>query len=280
MRILRKGGPQDFHFTSGEANLPEPSESLDDSSFEILNSEIGGEFNSIEAPDTDKFDTLNGDIEKSLLDEDESGKPPAGADLLEEELPPLDDLSALEKDLISTEDRIISSVKDAASVFEENTSPGDTASILRKIEIELHSIKNELSALKEELGDLKTPVKEEETEGFLSNDDDEAIALTGDELESILNTADITEEVGKPTAVPEDNDIYPLPPGQEFASMEEDILPEAPAEGIEVPSDAPASESEEIPRSMLPIPEDGPSLDGEISLDGLPSSLKRKPHKT
>ncbi len=42
-------------------------------------------------------------------------------------------------------------------------------------------------------------IGEESEGGFFEEEDDETIALTGDELDNILNTAEFTEEVGKPT---------------------------------------------------------------------------------
>lgn len=100
--------------------------------------------------------------------------------------------------------------------------------ILTKIEEELAEIKNELAELKRELSSLRPSVplpaveeskeipsvtKEEEGAGFFEEDEDETIALTGDELDNILNTADITEETGEPSAVPEDLELEPLVEG-------------------------------------------------------------------
>ncbi|MCX7787521.1 MAG: hypothetical protein N2442_07475 [Spirochaetes bacterium] len=97
--------------------------------------------------------------------------------------------------------------------------------ILTKIEEELAEIKNELAELKRELSSLRPsaplpvaeetkeipqPTQEEEGAGFFEEDEDETIALTGDELDNILNTADITEETGEPSAVPEDLELEPL----------------------------------------------------------------------
>ncbi len=96
--------------------------------------------------------------------------------------------------------------------------------ILTKIEEELAEIKNELAELKRELSSLRPaaplpvveetketpPTAQEEGAGFFEEDEDETIALTGDELDNILNTADITEETGEPSAVPEDLELEPL----------------------------------------------------------------------
>ena len=82
-----------------------------------------------------------------------------------------------------------------------------STSILLKIEAELKSIKSELASLKNELSTLrsfepqdkeKSPEEKDKLEpaGFFEEEEDETIALTGDELDNILNTAEITEEAG------------------------------------------------------------------------------------
>ncbi len=108
-----------------------------------------------------------------------------------------DDISALEKDL-----------NDA------NLEPGETqltandksTELLMKIADELSSIKLELSTLKTELANVKpfsgdkiepsvADDQNSDNSGFFTDDDtDETIALTGDELNNILITADFTEE--------------------------------------------------------------------------------------
>ena len=75
--------------------------------------------------------------------------------------------------------------------------------LLMKIAEELSSIRTELTSLKKEFGSLKaeTSSAEEKGEaqhgGFFNEEEDEKIALTGDELDNILNTADFTEEAGE-----------------------------------------------------------------------------------
>jgi hypothetical protein len=89
-------------------------------------------------------------------------------------------------------------------------------SILSKIEEELASIKSELFELKKELASLRVAGSAEPAtaehhkaagtdSGFFAGDEDEdeTIALTGDELDNILSTADITEETGE-SDVPDD----------------------------------------------------------------------------
>ena len=71
--------------------------------------------------------------------------------------------------------------------------------LLQRIADELSSIKKEISSLKSELSVVRSEVKGQESadsSGFFDEEDDEKIALTGDELDNILNTANFTEETG------------------------------------------------------------------------------------
>jgi hypothetical protein len=86
-----------------------------------------------------------------------------------------------------------------------DAAPSDAASaalstqLLMKIANELSSIKNELSTLKGELSAIhseKPPGGSTEDAGFFDEEDDDKIALTGDELNNIIHTADFTEETG------------------------------------------------------------------------------------
>jgi hypothetical protein len=74
--------------------------------------------------------------------------------------------------------------------------------LLQKIANELSSIRNELAEMKKEFAIVRaaSPASEAKEDdqhgGFFSEEEDETIALTGDELNNILNTADFTEESG------------------------------------------------------------------------------------
>ncbi|MDR3200836.1 MAG: hypothetical protein LBT68_05195, partial [Spirochaetales bacterium] len=122
-----------------------------------------------------------------------------------------------------------------------------SAGIFSKIEEELASIKAELSNLKKELSGLRvagasTPESAADS-GFFSGDEDEdeTIALTGDELDNILSTADITEEDGE-SDVPDDilNFNADAPP-----SADEEITLEFPETEVGAPA-APAGDEPEI----------------------------------
>lgn len=128
-------------------------------------------------------------------------------------------------------------------------------SLLENIEHELTSIRSELSDLKRELGELRgAPVtsapspeaaaEEEPAGGFFteSEDDDETIALTGAELDNIMNTAEITEEAGQPDEI--DDMIAP-----EAGPVLDELVPEAdeaPAPVTEISLEEPVEENEPL----------------------------------
>jgi pilus assembly protein FimV len=107
------------------------------------------------------------------------------------------------------------------------------ADVLEKIERDLHQIRAEIQSLKTELagmGRIKSQADRVEVKpapapdaGFFQKGEDETIALTGDELDNILNTADITEEQVA-ESVSEEIEELPELPGEEAAPLEE-ILP-------------------------------------------------------
>jgi hypothetical protein len=83
---------------------------------------------------------------------------------------------------------------------QETEKPVDLSTqLLMKIAEELSSIRNELSTLKQQLHENKHEAAEQLDEGggFFDEVEDEKIALTGDELNNILNTADFIEDTGE-----------------------------------------------------------------------------------
>ena len=81
---------------------------------------------------------------------------------------------------------------------EKGASQDLSTQLLMKIVEELSSIRTELSTLKKDFSVIKAASPQGDTgeAGFFGEEDDEKIALTGDELSNILNTADFTEEAG------------------------------------------------------------------------------------
>ena len=134
---------------------------------------------------------------------------------------PIDDLAELERDLAEAATRPAS----------KGSAVSDYSSdILVKIAGELSSIKEELVSLKSQIAAMKTAASTpgersaESTKaeggkagGFFDEEEDETIALTGDELDNILNTAEFSEESAEPA---------PPQEASELTENLEDLLPE------------------------------------------------------
>lgn len=99
-------------------------------------------------------------------------------------------------------DSITAPILDEGELETEKPSTQMTA-IFSQIVTELSSLKNEIASLKNEFetlknekqpGNLKLESNDSENEGFFSNSDEEdTIALSKDEMDNILNTADIAQ---------------------------------------------------------------------------------------
>ncbi|MDR1211836.1 MAG: hypothetical protein LBK40_06360 [Spirochaetaceae bacterium] len=144
-----------------------------------------------------------------------------------------DDIAAVDKDL-----------RDAKP--EPRSQTDLSTQLLMKIANELSSIKVELSSLKSELAahtsSGEAPVQKKaarEEGGFFDEEEDEKIALTGDELNNILNTADFTEEAGQDATAGETEEIDL---GGDFSGAAHEGLA---LRDDEIPSDAPFTEGTE-----------------------------------
>lgn len=204
--------------------------------------------------------------------------------------------TVIDYDLAITEDDEISSspsikeIKTDAIAEEKETSTESTAvnnELLERIISDLSGLKSEISTLKNDLAILKDresfekepgfPVDkegsgvvaetaEEEPSGFFNNsDEDETIALSGDELTNIMNSADFTEEVVDNTGIsaePEivENEEAELP---EFISDEEIAKSSTEEETSEAPQEEPFSVAEETS-----VPETEAE---DFQTDGIPS---------
>ncbi len=209
-----------------------------------------------------------------------------------------EDLAALEEDL--------------DEVKREAGPAIDSTGILQRIEHELEAIKSEIFDLKKELSgigrateaapDVEVEPVSDEAKGFFDEEEDETIALTGDELDNILITADVTEETsaeaGAPAReAPAEEDLsaaleltpaeLPEAPVVEAAELvdREDLIDLDAAAGIEAVeigearlaeelADAPEAGPENLealPDELPPIPElpgEEPGLaDGEITFE-------------
>jgi hypothetical protein len=162
-----------------------------------------------------------------------------------------DDISAVEKDLseenpVTGEDTVVTNDK--------------STELLMIIADELSSIKKEISTLKSEISGFKAGTAGEapatqapgapvENSGFFSDDDtDETIALTGDELNNILITADFTEEKSdEPIA---EGSSSPETPANESISVTEAPLSPEPAAVAEREPEIP----ETLPDTIFDVP--------------------------
>jgi hypothetical protein len=189
--------------------------------------------------------------EADMVPEDFSGEPPGEAAEEGFDEISIDELSGAEEEepisaispgtpIPEPEEAVVT--EDAAPKAAETGGPDLSTQLLMKIANELSSIKNELSTLKQELAGFKAGEKaaggEEEdgqNRGFFGEEDDEKIALTGDELDNILNTADFTEETGA-DATEELGDGLSSPEAEDDSSSGPfQDLTELPAETAEEP---------------------------------------------
>lgn len=125
--------------------------------------------------------------------------------------------------------------------------------------------------------------------GFFEEDEDETIALTGDELDNILNTAEFTEEEGQPTD-PDEGDIdldlsavdssTPDQSDESRAESEEVVFDDIDGEHSEEPSDSDAftfqdamedealPEEDELPEDLIVTLDTDDSADSDSLEDG------------
>ena len=155
-----------------------------------------------------------------------------------------------------------------ASVTASASEPhAGSSEILTRIEEELRSIRTDLTQLRSELSGMRKgaepavetpPSAAEAQSGFFDEDEDETIALTGDELDNILNTAEITEEEAGAAPVEDAGDIPELAAETTPAEDVEELPAELELEDLSSPSASPTPVSA--------------SLDGlpELDLEGIP----------
>ena len=209
-----------------------------DSEVVDLNADIKIEADSSDS-DSDSFDLdadINIDVESVPLNIDiddnmkiEAETDDAGSvsiDLNDEPLADEDDFATDESGFADIDTLDIPTVKSIENndsrlnVNYDTAGGGDLSSLLlQKIANELSSIRNELTDLKKEFAIARSGIKEAakpepaaENEdsprsgGFFSEEDDETISLTGDELNNILATGESVEEQGIPETL-DDEDI-------------------------------------------------------------------------
>ncbi|MDR2742636.1 MAG: hypothetical protein LBB98_10865 [Treponema sp.] len=252
------------------------------------------DFNITSADSSDSMDDF------SFFDDDLAS---TAGDTPEEPVPADEDTSALEDGGLSgipMEDFLLEPEMEeeipgpAQKVLKETEGSGEISTqLLMKIAQELSSIKSELSSLKDELHQIKNtavkPAEQSGSGGFFDEEEDEKIALTGDELDNILNTANFTEETG--TDVQEDAfDAVPLSIPEMETETEDPEWAGSLSDFSEEPSETGAdlsalpSESREVPpelkqlreegvEPMTPAPEDTSFLENDPVISDLSSNL-------
>ena len=164
----------------------------------------------------------------------------------------------------------ISPKEDTESMNENETSIDNMGnSLLEKIVNELSELRSEMASLKQELNTIKSTSEEQEKQveeeiisipesqstGFFADDgEDETIALSGDELNNILNSADFTEEIVDESTVQEE-----ITPESNISETEEMIENEVIENEITEESD-----SEEIAIEEEDLISDDLSIDDSI----------------
>jgi len=249
-----------------------PGLGLDDVTAEFLDIDDSAAPKAAESEAVADFEPLDIDLHFDETPEAKDSSKPEGKasgfeevtefdDFLSEESPSpsakeagFDDVSAVERELSAP----------APAPAPSAPKPDLSTEILLKIADELSSIKGELVSLKAQIGDVMVSMdnapkktaeeilKEEEPApqlgGFFDEEEDETIALTGDELDNILNTADFTTEEAsgaeEPTDLPSGEqatgDLEAALPPDESNLLDESLLPEtgdysSPAAGTEPP---------------------------------------------
>ena len=159
----------------------------------------------------------------------------------------------------------LDSLEAAAEQELRAAGPASSDAIFKKIERDLKQIKLEIQNLKKELAGRGTEAGGAHAgaaPGFFSEEEDDSIALTGDELDNILNTAEITEEQAgagsledlQAVSLPEEVEELPEPDFSE--SLQEPGLPEA-VEELEEPGQDAAEDLELLePGSLSAEPEE------------------------
>jgi hypothetical protein len=218
-----------------------------------------------------------------------------------------DDVEALRQDIQSVPlDGPAMDILEEPPAFDDAPTAGPPPSstaelstqLLIKIVDSLSAIKDDLSAIKGDIAALRSekPARSAGTDdsGFFGEDEDDKIALTGDELDNIIQTAAFTEETGVPLVDDFASEEAPEPgsgggeiifdglgrPLQTAASQALDEGAPGPATTLEATTlEATTPEATTLEATALEAtaPEAAiPDYEGEIIYDGLGRPLNRK----
>ena len=153
--------------------------------------------------DLDESDSMDLAEPENLTDSMDLGEPENltdSMDMADSDASDVSDISNISWDLADETESAQANDEDVSPVQAATTGQPDLSTqLLLRIAEELSSIRSELTNLKKDFAGLRAHAQEDEPEhehGFFKEEEDEKIALTGDELDNILNTADFTEEAG------------------------------------------------------------------------------------
>jgi hypothetical protein len=252
-----------------------------DEAVDFTENTIGGNISLDDIPDSVGFDDTDfGSVGFEDTDFDNTG------------------LGGLEAPASPEDDQVPQSPADKTEI------PDLSTQLLMKIAEELASIKSELSSLKEELSVIRSerpvsPALNTAEGGFFDEEDDEKIALTGDELNNIIHTADFTEEAGADAGESFTDDYIPpefyssgdkngedpaafgdsIPQGEDFLDLSKETQDEIVYDGLGRPinvkfsgssgGEDPASTDTGIGESSpADTPTEDPTESGDNSLQG------------
>ena len=210
------------------------------------------------------------------------------------ELTDLDDLDEGDMLITEEEEKMLGELEESALpdfTEDHDTSAretdGESTQLLHKIEGEISALRGDVLQLKDELASLRSPEVSSPPDnrspevpvsgGFFDDEDDETIALTGDELDNILDSAEMTEgppEESADTMFAEPPDS-PIEESVDFedtpsVSLEDDITGEIEVEddpaisilGDPEDSEEPGDHSETI-EIYIPGPDEKPDTAAE-----------------
>ncbi|MDR2136443.1 MAG: hypothetical protein LBO76_07495 [Treponema sp.] len=246
---------QDAAEQGTDLSLDEIDLSLDDNSLSLDEGDLSLDDNGLSLDEGDlSLDDNDLSLDDKGLSLDESDLPP---ELGEEGQAPADegeftDISL--EDLLEVADEVPGEQSPAEPEKPDRGQPASSGGsdmstqLLMKIAGELSSIRQELSALKQEFSMSRGGLEPDhgETRGFFDDaGGDDKIALTGDELDNIINTADFTEETGADATAADPGDVSgesaPAEPPPEEEALGADADLGIPGE-IGLPAEDPSGE--------------------------------------
>ncbi len=235
------------------------------------------------AIDSDAPETLGGSEEVDLADfgiDSDADETPVTSNVKEKKLKEVIDYDLAISEDDSASAAPVAAVTDANNqTYQDEDMTGQNESsemnnkLLEQLVADLSELRKEMSLLKNEFAELRahapaggssehtapsdeldggasaeeTAVQPESTGFFSNDDDDDTIALSGDELDNIMNTADFSDGETAEEGAPEDGATESVPdecPATMEAESEESAADTTAAEESALPADAPASASD------------------------------------